>query len=158
MKKIIIPVIITTLLLINAGVYFKSTQRKVELPNVCHYQINHYRDSEQGLLAVNAVYTLLKKSDKNGEISVEGQIDGQKISYHMNRVITFDFIREKENGLYLLEFSDVKRKADDNTPDAIFSMLHASMTTKMILKVEKVKDNAYLLTTQINPLAICISD
>ncbi|QJU42299.1 FidL-like protein [Serratia marcescens] len=159
MKVITTATFIAALFIFNAVIYILGEQRKVEFPGVCHYELSHLRKSDKGLLNINAAYTLLKKADKKGEILVEGQVvvEGTSLSYHMNRIMSFNITQENDNGLYFLEFYSVNRKSDDNTPDSLFSLMHANLTTQTLLKVEKVKDNAYLLTTQLTPLPICIS-
>lgn len=155
-RKVILLVAFTVLLLANIAICLLSAQRQTALPTVCHYQLKHIRNSDQGIIIINAVYTFLLNSGQRGEFSVEGQVTGPEMSFHMNRVMKFNVHREKQSGIYMLEFYATERKQDDTTPDKVFNQHHASLTSRILLKVDKVKDNAYLLTSQVTPLPVCL--
>jgi len=156
MKSIIVSFTLVLLCVVISVHYYTSKQRG-KFPTTCHYLYAREVNTKKGLFNIKASYSLIKTSADKVELSIEGESEGGGDIYYMNRTLNYSLFRERNNDLYLLKFVDFKNKSDDNMPDDIFIMQNANLTANSLLQVKKMKANAYLLTSQLTPLPVCLT-
>jgi hypothetical protein len=155
MKRITFLSIILVSILLGIGA--SRVGSKHDFPLSCHFQTKQERAYKDGIISLEANYSLIKITKDKGEFSVEGRVKGEGFTYHMHRTLHFNINQIDDNGLYHLTFNEVIRKKDDNMPDSFFELQHPSTSSSTLMTVEKVNANAYLLNLPYTPLAICVS-
>lgn len=149
--------LITITIIAKISTYFLLTNNEPVFPASCHYQLKYERKINGDIFENTESVTLLTTTPDKIEISIEGLSNTKNNSYHINRVIYYNVTPPKGDNLYVLKSYNTVQKHDDTIPDDFFSLQHSGFTSSIIIQIEKVKNNAYLLTTQISPLPICIT-
>lgn len=157
-KHLAFTIIITFIFLSIVGIYSIIKKNSSILLGTCHYQNTFEYEYENVQYTGNVDYSFILASKNSVDISIEGQVEGTGVAYHINRVVKLSIASSKGNGMYLLKHQGTTHKIDDNIPENLFAIQHASMMTSALIRVKKIKSNAYLITAQASPLPICISD
>ncbi|MFP7609848.1 FidL-like protein [Serratia quinivorans] len=154
-KKLVIPLLL--ILLFAFILLAEYLSHSDYFPETCHILSSQEKILNGRIIQMNSSYTVFKTSPDHGELSFEGQLQDDTVSYHMNRTVKFTLKPLAEKDLYDLTFTSSEKKKDDNTPDALFLEWFPNSDTSMLIKINKVASNAYLLRMQHSSPGICLT-
>lgn len=105
-------------------------------------------------LHVNTIH--LFHGNGKGTISIYGTLhDGIKY-YALDRIITFTYSDDDNNGIYVVKYTSSQPKAIDNTPENLMSFFYEIGSNDYYIELSRLKKNTLLFSQLSKSPIICL--